>query len=449
MKANKVYQNYTRPGFGQIIMLALTIALGVTLLVSIIIWNRNSEKYSARGETWIPEPEGVTLAPPVDGELRIAVASDLHLDPDNTDRSGDVTAVSYNPELVDALLWDMRQKGAEIVLLTGDLVNGGKSHRHEALAEKLYAAEADGLRIYVLPGNHDLAPIGQKDFASYYADFGYNEAFSRDRTSLSYSILLDDLMLLMLDTGGYRAGAIDLPNAPKRENNEAFLSEFTLRWIEEQLKEAQIRRIHVLCAGHYNLLTEYSRIPESGYYLENGDRLAKLLRQYHVPLYLSGHMHVQAVYQENGLTELLTEYLLSYPTGYSILDLMEHTLRFTPVRVDVNAWAAAANQHDPVLLRFSEWQMDTLRASCKTAVESMAERNTLRKDEVEKASDFFYAVMLAYWEGTLSEKRDTLETMPGRQPFFRSADGYSYGWWLQDMMDFASPMMRGFALEWG
>ena len=63
--------------------------------------------------------------------LRIAVASDLHLDPDNTDKSQG-NEVVYNMELVDALLWDARQQGAEMLLLTGDLVNGGKPHRHEA-----------------------------------------------------------------------------------------------------------------------------------------------------------------------------------------------------------------------------------------------------------------------------------------------------------------------------
>ena len=109
--------------------------------------------------------------------LRIAVASDLHLDPDNTDKSQASEAV-YNMELVDALLWDARQQGAEMLLLTGDLVNGGKPHRHEALTEKLRQAEREGLPVYVRPGNHDLAPVGQKQLAAFCAEFGYAEAVS-------------------------------------------------------------------------------------------------------------------------------------------------------------------------------------------------------------------------------------------------------------------------------
>ena len=447
------HQNRRRD-LGPLFMIGLTLLLGLALFLfgsgkggspssgGHAADSADTEKSAAEA---LPAP---LLSSPEEGVLRIAVASDLHLDPDNTEHSGILIQASYNMELVDALLWDAEQRDSEILLLTGDLVNGGKLHRHEALIEKLHLAEANGLRIFVLPGNHDLAPVTQSEFAQLYADFGYREAFSRDRSSLSYSVVLDDLMLLMLDTAGYRAGAIDLPGAPERDNNEAFLSLSTLSWVERQLQAAQEQGLRVLCAGHFNLLTSLSREKGSGFYLENGDRLAQLLRTCRVPLYLSGHMHIQAVLQESGLTELLTEYLLSYPTGYSILDLSQEELRFTPVRIDMDGWAAETRQTDPALLRFSQWQDENLYEYCGSAVTSMASRNPLREDEVQSASEFFYAVMTAYWDGTLTEKHDQLETMPGCQPFFRCAEGFSYGWWLRDLMETASPLIRGFTLNW-
>ena len=51
--------------------------------------------------TPLPEPTG----------LRIAVASDLHFDPDNTNKKANLGAVAYNPELVDALLFDAAEQG--------------------------------------------------------------------------------------------------------------------------------------------------------------------------------------------------------------------------------------------------------------------------------------------------------------------------------------------------
>ena len=380
--------------------------------------------------------------------LRIAVASDLHLDPDNTDKSQG-TEVVYNMELVDALLWDARQQGAEMLLLTGDLVNGGKPQRHEALAEKLLQAEQEGLPVYVLPGNHDLAPVGQTEFASYYKDFGYAEACSRDPVSLSYCVIRDGVMLLMMDTAGYSLGAIDLPGAEARSRNDPFFSEETLQWAEGCLQDAREKNLLILAAGHYNLLPEISRQPGSGYCIENGERFTELLKAYHVPLYLSGHMHTRGVYQEEGLTELLTEYLLGYPTGYSLLDLSGSTLRYTPRRVDVDAWAAATGQEDPVLKNFADWQQEGLYHYSVSNINYMSERNPITEEEKGNALGFFYTVMNAFWSGTLSEQRARIEAMPGYEPFFRCAEGYAYGWWLKELIRTASPLLKGFTLEIG
>ena len=386
----------------------------------------------------LPEPEG----------LRIAVASDLHLDPDNTERGEEVYAVQYSPELLDALLWDARQQNAEILLLTGDLVNGGKYHRIELLAEKLHAAEETGMDIYVLPGNHDLAPATQTEFAAMLADFGYNEAFSRDSASLSYCVIRDGLMILMMDTGGYGARSIDLPDAEIPDPDEAFLSGKTLGWAERMLKKAADEGLRVICAGHYNLLTEISHQPESGFYIQNGDRFADVLRKYDVPLYLSGHMHIRGFYQEQGLSELLTEFLLSYPTGYSVLDLTESGIRYRPRRVDVDAWAEETGQEDPVLLGFAEWQQKTLYDYSKENVAFMAEKNPMSRSREKKAVEFFYTVMDDFWAGSLSEKREEVESMPGYEPFFLCADGFAYGWWLKDLIETAPPELAGFFLSW-
>lgn len=385
----------------------------------------------------LSEPEG----------LRIAVTSDLHFDPDNTNKKAGLGAVAYNPELIDALLSDAAEQGAELLLLTGDLVNLGKREHHEALAEKLRAAEESGLTVFVLPGNHDLAPVSQREFAAIYADFGYDETFRRDRASLSYCVMREDLCLLMMDTAGYDASAIDLPDAPNRTNDEAFLSESTLRWAEQMLAEAKENNLPVLCAGHFNILTDEGRDPSrSGLYLENADRFAALLQRYNVPLYVSGHVHTRCVLQEQGLTELITEYLLAYPTGYSMLDLTPDAITYTPRRVSVDAWAAETGQRDRTLLHFSRWQQKQLRRYSVQNVNDMCVKNPLTHREARRAAQFFYAVMDAYWRGDLAEERETLLTMRGCEPFFRCAKGYAYEWWLRDLIDNASPQLGGFTI---
>ncbi len=381
--------------------------------------------------------------------LRVAVASDLHFNPDFRPDGDEPLQAMYSLELADALLWDVKRQGADLLLLTGDLCNGGKSHRHEGLIEKLRTAEDNGLPIYVVPGNHDLAPISQTDFASLYDDFGYGEAYSRDPASLSYCVVRDGLMFLMMDTAGYSTGAIDLPGAPGSDSEGPFFSESTLLWAQEMLRRAEELNLHVLAAGHYNLLPEISRDPAgTGYYLENGERFSSLLCASHVPLYLSGHMHMRAVYQQDGLTELLTEYLLAYPTAYSLLDLTGAGITYTPRRIDVNAWAAETGQTDARLLDFAHWQQDGQWQYSVENVDYMAKKNPLNRREKEQAVEFFYRVMDAYWRGELVNEREILLSHPGCAPFFRCAEGYAYGWWLRDLIDTATHLVKGFTIPW-
>ena len=404
--------------------------------------------FLASPETPAPALESAAATPfPTPRGLRVAVASDTHFDPDHTDKQSDLGETVYNMEIADAMLHDVKAQGAKLLLLTGDLCNSGKRPKHEALVEKLRAAEAEGLTVYVLPGNHDLAPLKQSEFAALYADFGFAEAYSRDSASLSYCVLRDDVMLLMMDTAGYGVSAIDLPGAPKRADSNAFFTEETLHWAEELLQTAREKDIPVLAAGHYNLLPEISRTENTGYYVENGVRFASLLREYGVKLTLSGHMHLRAVYEEDGLTEQLTECLIAYPTGYTVLDLTPDTIRVLPRRVDVERWAAETGQTDPVLRGFDEWQEQGLEAYCRETVEAMTKKNPLKEGEKESATRFFNAVMRAYWDGSLAERRETLRQLEGYDSFFRAAEGYSYGWWLRDLIETASPKLAGFEID--
>ena len=256
-------------------------------------------------------------------------------------------------------------------------------------------------------------------------------------------------MILMMDTAGYSIGSIDLPGSQRPGTETAFLADSTLQWVESLLREAAERNYHVLAAGHYNLLPQVSRDPErTGYYLKNGDRFAALLRSSSVPLYFSGHQHVRAVYQEDGLTELLTEYLLAYPTAYSVVDLTDTQIVYTPRRIDVDAWAAEVGSADPILLHFAQWQQDELNRNSVRTVDDMCERNPLSSQEKALAADFFYRTMDSFWQGSLQEKREDQLAAPGYPYFLRSAEGYAYGWWIRNLIETTSPLMAGFSLSW-
>ncbi len=388
--------------------------------------------------------------------LRIAVASDLHLNPDNRPEGGNPTQAAYSMELTDALLWDAG-RNAEILILTGDLVHSGRLYRHEALAGKLRRAEESGLAVYVLPGNHDLAPVTQTEFARLYEDFGYGEAFSRDRTSLSYCAVVGDLMLLMMDCGGYPMSAFDLPGAAREAagyvtdrytvSGPVFLSESTLAWAAEMLETAQARGLRIICAGHYNLLSPASLTEGSGYYIENGRALAALLEEAEVPLYLSGHMHLRGVYREKGLTELMTECLTAYPVAWGLLEIDGSALSYRPRLLDVEGWAGESGQTDPVLLGFGEWQEEERVRGAGRTVAGLAEGKIVSEAEQEEAERFFAAFLYAYWHGALAQVAESLGRQEGFGVFCRIAEGTGYGPWVSGLMADAAPELAGFTIE--
>ena len=55
--------------------------------------------------------------------------------------------------------------------------------------------------------------------------------------------------------------------------------------------------------------------------------------------------------------------------------------------------------------------------------------------------------MRAYWDGSLAGRREELRRTEGYGAFFRAAEGYSYGWWLKDLIESASPKLAGFTIS--
>ena len=135
-----------------------------------------------------------------EGSCMLLVATDPHfIAPGLTDHGLYFTALTensdgklmrYSEEIMDAFLAEAIAQKPEALLLTGDLSFNGALLSHTALAAKLRVAEAAGLRIYVLTGNHDLdnpnaarfsgaefqrvTPASPEDFRRIYADFGFD-----------------------------------------------------------------------------------------------------------------------------------------------------------------------------------------------------------------------------------------------------------------------------------
>lgn len=327
-----------------------------------------------------PAPLPELALPAAGSSLRLAVATDIHFLPRSVVREGeaftkayavgDGKMIQYIPELVDTLIDELLADPPEVVLLTGDLTLNGERVGHMGLAEKLRPLREAGIRVLVIPGNHDIQnafasgynrdktynvrTVTAEEFAEIYEEYGYGQAISRDTASLSYICpLSEDLWVAMLDTNKYRRDG--RPTIP--ENSGELLPE-TLRWLEGQLQAAQKEGVEVISATHHSLLDQ-SGLTE-GYTLDNTSEVLALYEEYGVRVNFSGHIHIQniTVDQLGGepFYDIATSSYAVYTNQYGRAEYLPgESLSYHTQEADVEGWARRTGSQNPDLLDFEDY----------------------------------------------------------------------------------------------
>ncbi|WP_418666802.1 metallophosphoesterase family protein [Allofournierella sp.] len=322
---------------------------------------------------------------PEAGPASIVVATDLHYTGQAVEDGGalfqqvveygDGRQLDYIRPITDAFLAEVLAQKPDALVLTGDVSLNGEKASHEELAAKLQPLVEAGIRVYVLPGNHDInnyaayryegegrertESVTAEEFETIYKNCGFAAAASRDKASLSYMVKLNrSVWLFMLDAEQY---AEQSPGLPYFVGGK--LQEKTYQWLEKQLKACQKAGATPLVALHQNL-TDHSAVFSSGYTLFENDRLGALLQQYGVQVTLSGHLHIQDISPWQGkkgepVWDIAGESLAVWPYQYGILEVepgpQGAAYRYRTRETDLTAWAAAAGLTDPVFADFSAW----------------------------------------------------------------------------------------------
>ena len=346
----------------------------------------------------------------------LMLASDLHFMSSTTHDDGkafwsmvehdDGKIDQYSEEMLDTLVETAIENHPTALALTGDITLNGERINHELLAEKLKKVQDAGIPVLVIPGNHDIQNknastyFGDKrekaeyletgdDFYEIYHQFGYDQSPNRDTASLSYVYPLDAKhWLLMMDSCIYNDG----------NHVEGRIGDATLKWMETHLKVAKEHDIQVIVLAHHNLLQE-SRLFTTQCEMENGPEVTALLEKYQVPLYISGHLHVQRIREhitgpgleeaEEGIHEIvLSPY--SFPGNqYGMLNWdLDDTMTFETRHSDVAAWAAAQGSENPELLNFADW---SLQYGKSVIQEQVKQTITMVPDDLKEKMASLYA----------------------------------------------------------
>ena len=244
--------------------------------------------------------------------FRFAVVSDLHVALPETvwKHSNQTHLVEVGIPALEVTLDRLKSENLDFLLVPGDLTQHGEPANHAWIADRFAQLPYP---VYVIPGNHDIPVLEKNDqsiapyeFPYFYRMFGYEDP---SRPYYSQPILpgvrLIGLNSNTFDEGGKQIGRMD---------------DEQMQWLRETLAKTQEEVVMVMI--HHNVL---DHIPNQStqalgqrYMLENAPELLSILRAHKVNLVFTGHLHIQDVAYQDGIYDITTGSLISYPHPYRI-----------------------------------------------------------------------------------------------------------------------------------
>jgi 3',5'-cyclic AMP phosphodiesterase CpdA len=277
----------------------------------------------------VPKSEvGVPVSLMIVGDLHY-LSPRLYEEGDLFDRVvelGDGKVLQYTPQILQALVEEVRRVKPDGLILAGDITFNGERESHEEVAEIVKELCSSGIQVYAIPGNHDvnypwtykyfgdvaqeIKSITGSEFQNIYSSCGIAGSLSLDQSSCGFTFMLaDDVWLLALD-----ANARDKPGK---------LCKNTVTWVEEQLKNAKEKGVHVVSFSHQSLM-DHNAVMYGDYTIQDAPRIVAKLAEGDVHLNLSAHLHVQHIAEEGGFYDVATGSLSIYPHLYGYVEIDEN-----------------------------------------------------------------------------------------------------------------------------
>lgn len=222
---------------------------------------------------------------------------------------------SFSRDHLDALKTQLLLLDIEELWISGDLSVSGLPEEFAAASSWLDSFSQRGIRVRLIPGNHDHR--GKRSdffsiFSPYFSSFPKGPSqelspFSLEKDRLCALHLSDSWSLLMIDLAS--------------EEKERQMGHFTLK-DEELLRQALLdlasRNVAILC--HFPLISNETIRRQ----LKRRQVLLTLLKEYpNVRLYLHGHTHLQKLIKQERIIHANAGATGSYKGSFNIFSLSE------------------------------------------------------------------------------------------------------------------------------
>lgn len=263
---------------------------------------------------------------------------------DNYEKN-DMRMIARSAEILDALVDKALKLRPAAVLIAGDLTKDGELESHQYVVSKLNQLQAQGIRVLVVPGNHDISnpnakifdgdktlpaeTIDRDMFTHLYADFGYASDSNYDPNSLSYvTEVLPGLVLIAIDSNRDEENLLkSRGDSIDSYHNGGRIKPETMQWIAEQATQARAQGKQVIAMMHHHAVQhvdrEQSLLPN--YIVANAEKVRDQLMEAGIHLLLTGHLHVNDIalnYNSaatDSIYEIATGSAITYPFAYRLL----------------------------------------------------------------------------------------------------------------------------------
>ena len=280
--------------------------------------------------------------------MKIAVMSDLHfLDPTlltngaaagaafQTYLGPDPKLIEFSGPILQQAISEIIASKPDILLIPGDLTKDGEKVSHETMAILLKQISDQGIKVFVIPGNHDVnnpeayaydgnnssptPSVSANEFANIYSGFGYNDAISRDENSLSYICQpFNKVWILGIDDCKYYMNG-------SFATVSGVIKEGTMNWIQDRLAEAKKKNITVLAMMHHGIMEHYAgqQTLDAGYVTDNWEAKSDALIDAGLRVMFTGHYHANDIAMRtkgnNVLFDIETGSLVTPPSPYRLI----------------------------------------------------------------------------------------------------------------------------------
>lgn len=258
----------------------------------------------------------------------------------------DQKCVAETGAIIDAGFKQLEDdRDTQIILIPGDLVYRGEYQSHVGFRDRLYKLKEQGKRIYLITARHDYCEDGEpvefdgdklvpvkgmprEELREFYKDFGFDEAISEHKESMSYVVKLQE---------GYRLLALNCDGDCKDFKG---LWDDQMQWALEEIKKAHKAGDYIFAMTHYPLLP-FSPIMNliGDAKLTDWEKRANEFADAGLNLIFTGHMHAQAVTdytteKGNTITDVQTGCFVGCPCAYRKVIIDDENVNIKSYTID-------------------------------------------------------------------------------------------------------------------